>query len=36
MVETAYVLIKIDETVKEMVVESRSFAYDSDKAKIAK
>lgn len=36
MVKTAYVLIKIDETIKEMVVESRSFAYRSDEAKIAK
>lgn len=36
MVETAYVLIKIDETAKEMVVESRSFAYGSEEAKIAK
>lgn len=33
MVETAYVLIKIDETVKEMVVESRSFAYVVTKQK---
>ena len=36
MVETAYVLIKIDETAKEMVVEQRSFAYGSDEAKKAK
>lgn len=36
MVETAYVLIKIDETTKEMVVEQRSFAYGSDEAKKAK
>mgnify|MGYP004537225885 FL=1 len=36
MVETAYVLIKTDETAKEMVVESRSFAYGSDEAKIVK
>lgn len=36
MVETAYVLIKIDENSKEMIVEQRSFAYGSDDAKKAK